>query len=387
MNWKEKALCLFALFLPLEQLLLYVFGIDTELKPYRIFLIFAFTLTFLDKSFIHYKLNFVFKSFLFIFLYGLLVGLLRISASKGEMSYLTNGATHFVIGMIIFYLISNIKNVKMLHRIGSYFISGIIISSLFGIYYYVLGVFDYRLRGGFNNPNHLAITINLITPFLIYKMKYTSKKKINLFIIFFLSTIVLFTGSRTGVLAQSINLLFLVYIMKKKIASILPGILVSMGIFYFYLTPYLNNKTSLLNRFESSNYKTGSGRFDIIDAAINLGVDTYFSGVGIGQYRFYHLDYVSANAYQTVLNYTLTTHNHYLDLLVNYSLLSLLIYFLILIIIKNNLNKIVIKDYRKIALLFFIIFIITSASQEMFIFPIFWVSVSLLTVKINQKLE
>jgi hypothetical protein len=56
---KEKLLCLFALFLPLDQMLFYVFGIQSELKPYRVFLILALILTFLDKSFLKNKNKFL----------------------------------------------------------------------------------------------------------------------------------------------------------------------------------------------------------------------------------------------------------------------------------------------------------------------------------------
>ena len=129
---KEKALCLFAFFLPLEQILTIVFGIDTELKPYRVFLILSFIATLLNKNFKNYKANSVIKLLLFIFIYGLVIGLLRIGVGKGELSYLTNGALHFLLGLMIVYLISNISSYKLLYKIGKYLIIGILISSIYG---------------------------------------------------------------------------------------------------------------------------------------------------------------------------------------------------------------------------------------------------------------
>lgn len=373
MNLKEKSLCLFALFLPLGQILFHAFGIDTELKPYRVFLILAFTLTFLDKSFIHYKLNFIFKSFLFIFIYGLNIGFIRIGMGNGEFAYLTNGATHFLIGLIIFYLFSNISNNKLLNKIGNYFIIGILISSMFGLYNYFLGANQfYRLQGLFKNPNHLAFAINFITPFLFFKLKNENRKFLNFILIIFFTTIVILTGSRTGLLIQVLSLFFLVIIFTKNIFNIIFAVFTGIISLYFIVLPIIGINENILNRFEKSNYETGSGRWDIIDAAMNLGIDTYFTGVGIGQYRFYHLDYISSTAYQTVLDFKLTTHNHFLDLLINYGFISFSIYIIILIIFFRTIYRNRAKDTYKYALVILYILIISSLSQEMLIFPLFW---------------
>ncbi|MDB4324990.1 O-antigen ligase family protein [Flavobacteriaceae bacterium] len=384
---KEKLLCLFALFLPLELILFYTFGIDTQFKPYRVFLILAFILTFIDKSIIHYKSNFIFKYILFIFTYGFSIAIIRIAFGEGELDYLTNGTTHFLIGLMIFYLFSNITSTKLLYKLGVYFLIGIFISSMFGLYNYFLGANQFfRLQGLFKNPNHLAFAVNFIMPFLFFKLENENRKFLNFILIIFFTVIVFLTGSRTGLLIQLFSLFFLIIIFLKKNLNFIFIVFIGIISVDFVVSNLLEINLNLLNRFNESSYETGSGRWDIIDAAMNLGVDTFFTGVGIGQYRFYHLDYISSTAYQTVLDFKLSTHNHFLDLLINYGFISFLLYVIIIItFFKTFFKKRGIQFYKYLLLILFIL-IVSSLSQEMFVFPLFWLMLALLTIPIlNEK--
>jgi oligosaccharide repeat unit polymerase len=381
MNLKEKALCLFALFLPLEQLLSYVFGIETEFKPYRVFLILAFAATLLNKNFKKYKANSVIKLLLFIFIYGLVIGLLRIGMGKGELPYLTNGASHFLLGLMIVYLISNISSYKLLNKIGKYLIIGILISSIYGFYHYFSGDYRFiRLRGFFNNPNHLAFAINFITPLLFFKLRNENRKIIYFTLIIFFTLIVILTGSRTGLLIQVCSILLLFTLFNNNISNFMRAIFTGFIAFYFVLLPIININNNIFSRFDKSSYETASGRIDITDAALKLGADTYFTGVGIGQYKYYHLDYISSTAYHTVLDYKLSTHSHFLDLLVNFGFISFLFFIIILIIFFRAIYRKRAKDTYKYALIILFILITSSLSQEMFIFPLFWIILGSLNI-------
>jgi len=376
---KEKLLCLFALFLPLEQILFYLFDIDTILKPYRFFLVLALIFTFLDKSFLKNKLNNVFKSFFFIFTYGFLMGFFRIALGKGSLDYLTNGSIHFLLGLIIIYLLSNITNKKLLYKIFNYFIIGLLISSIYGLFIFIFSPGQtYRLKGFFNNPNHIAFTINFISPFLIYNIK--NKKNILYIISFlFLTMIVVLSGSRTGMLIQILIFIYSIIIFSRNIFNIIKTIFITFISYYFILTPILGLNNRFLDRYEFDNLKEGAGRWDIIDAAMSLGFDTFFMGVGIGQYRFYHLDYLSSNAYSTVLDFELSTHNHFLDLLINFGFISFFIFSFFLIKVFSFLFKNRKKEFSKFGLMILCILILSSFSQEMLIFPAFWIVISLLS--------
>ncbi len=78
-------------------------------------------MTFLDKSILKPKILYELKWLCFIFIYAIIMGLIRISVNEGELSCLTNGPTHFFIGLISFYMFSNIKDPKLLNKILNYF--------------------------------------------------------------------------------------------------------------------------------------------------------------------------------------------------------------------------------------------------------------------------
>lgn len=376
---KERLLCWFAFFIPLEQILYYTIGIDTELKPYRVFLLLIFFIIIVQKKKSNYKLFFEFNALSLVFLYGLVLGLIRIGLGYGEFTYLINGASHYIIGLITFYIFSNIWNRKLYSKIGKFFIVGLLITSIYGAYIYFFNSSSYfRLRGFFNNPNHLAIVINLITPLLIYNYIKGIDRIKNFFLILFFSIIVFFTGSRTGVLLQSVSILYLIAFQKNIISNLLIYAVGGILTFLFVVDPLLSKNDNFLDRYDESNYATAGGRFDIINSVKNLAIDNYFSGVGIQQYRFYHRKYAKFSEIEALLEFDLGTHNHYLDLFVNFGLLSFIIYIFILFRIGKSINKIKLKEDRKVIQLFFLIFLIACASQEMFMWPIFWICLSFL---------
>ena len=224
-----------------------------------------------------------------IFIYGLVIGLLRIGIGKGDLSYLTNGSLHFILGLITVYLFSNISSYNLSYKIGNYLLIGILISSIFGFYHYFSGDYQFsRIRGFFNNPNHLAFAINFITPFIIFKIKNKNRKIINVTLIVFFTLIVILTGSRSGLIIQVCSLFLFLILFNNKISNLIRAIFAGVIAFYFILFPLININSDIFYRFEKSSYETASGRFDISDAALKLGTDTYFTGVGIGQYRYYH---------------------------------------------------------------------------------------------------
>jgi len=370
----------FIFFIPLEQFLNYVFGYYTELKIYRLLL---FTTVFL-LSFTAFKLKrlnkppFGLKSFIFILLYGLCAALMRISNGNGLLSYLENSLQHFIIGLCIFYVLSTIRDHKHLLAIGKYFVLATLISSLYGINSYIL-MPQFRLHGFFHNPNHLAFAINILSPYLVYRF-INKSNIISLLLIVFFSITVFFTGSRTGLMVQALNILLLLFLTFKTYKQIaLPILLVFIAGTYIYISSrgsVLVENKGLTSRFESDNMQNASGRWDIADAAIRLGIDTKFTGVGIGQYKFYHLKYVSSNAYSTVTKYDLGTHNHFLDLLVNFGIIPFILYILFLVGVIRKIFRIS-SHLRPFLLCSFFGVSLISLSQEVFTLPVFWMYIGL----------
>ena len=328
---KEKLIYLFAFFMPLEQIVYQFTGIENELKPYRVFILLAVIIHVFQ--FVTSKKKFLLetKILLSILTYGFLIGFINIGVKEGNMSYLVNGSTHFFIGLLIFFIITSIKNKNVLNLLIKYFIAGLIVSYIYGFYSFAFSVSNLRFSGFFKNPNHLAFAINFITPVLFYQLIIKKNVKIASFLLLFFSLVVVLTGSRTGLLLQIINLFLFVLFIRLNIFKLslifLGGILT-----YFYIfQSILIQNNHFMNRFETENIQTGSGRLDILKGAFDLGLDTNFMGVGIQQYRFYHVKYLPLNPYGTMADFDLGTHNHYIDLLVNFGFVSLLLYLFILI--------------------------------------------------------
>lgn len=372
--FKHKFYYIFVLFIPLEQLLNVVFGFYTEFKIYRVLLfvlVLYLSLSNLSlKKIVKPPLGFM--TFICILIYGVIVGLIRISHGAGSMDYFVNSLQHYVIGLSIFYVMANIKNAQHLERVAKYFVIGTIISAAYGLYQFGIES-NYRLNGLFTNPNHLAFAINILSPYLVFN--YVNKRtKYHLFLFVLFSSIVFFTGSRTGLIVQLVNIILLLLMLgrSKGVALRMVLVLSTTAVLYVsYIAPMISQNQRLTGRYEVENVQNASGRFDIAEAVIKLANDTYYTGVGMGQYRYYHKNYISSTAYATVTKHDLGTHNHFLDLLVNFGGVSLIIYTILLVgILKKILN--VHHTIRPYLLCSIIGISIISLSQEVFTLPLFW---------------
>lgn len=369
---------LFVLFLPLEQLLYYSIGVDTILKPYRVFIIFYVVIIFFKRK--SPKINKYFLSFSVIFLYGLFIAIFRLILGDGNLTYLINGSIHFMFGLIILYSYNHFIQYGKVKELVPYFLIGVFLSTTFGYYdFFSSGLF--RLRGFFNNPNHLAFAINFASLIPTRKLIKSNSTIIDVLLLFFFTVTIILAGSRTGLFIHLILLLYLLlYLPKiKKLTFILVVFIISV----FVPKPDIG-ELNVLNRYKKENYKDASGRNDIRKAALKLGKDTYFLGVGIQQYRFYHLSYLDNDSYSILSDYELSTHNHFLDLLVNFGFLSFIIFIIIL-------SKVIIKLWklnrysRSFTLLVFIMFLLVCSSQEMFMFPLFWLILAIAQGPLNSQ--
>lgn len=371
MHFSESFLFkLFVLFLPLEQLLYYTIGVDTILKPYRVFIILYVVIIFFKRK--SPKINKYFLSFSVVFLYGLFIALFRLILGDGNLTYLINGSIHFMFGLIIFYSYNNFIQYGKVKELVPYFLIGVFLSTTFGYYdFFSSGLF--RLRGFFNNPNHLAFALNFASLIPVSKLIKSKSRIIDVLLLVFFSVTIVLSGSRTGLFIHFILILYLILYLPiiKKIIFFLMILITSV----FISKPDVGD-LNVLNRYKKENYKDGSGRNDIRKAALKLGKDSYFLGVGIQQYRFYHLSYLENASSSPLSDYELGTHNHFLDLLVNFGFFSFGLFFIILFKVTIKLLKLNRHD-RSFALLVLFLLMVVCMSQEMFVFPLFWLLIAI----------
>lgn len=363
---------LFLFFLPLEQILNYLLGLDTLMKPYRIFLIVYLIL--ISRT-AYQSINKHIVLFGCILTYGLIMASLNLAFGSGNSNYLINGLIHFVFGLMIMMSLPSALDKSNAFTLFNIYILGVVVSIVFG-YYDFFRSETFRMRGFFNNPNHLAFYINFASLGLVYKILRKNRAGMNIIIFLFFSVTIIFTGSRTGMLLQAIIILYVLYNLPIKVSML---ILSTLGLIVVYnISKFELVDLNVLNRYDIENLKSASGRNDIRDAAIRLGIDTFFLGVGIQQYRYYHLSYLKDNSYSILSDFELGTHNHFLDLLVNFGVpgLAMFLFFMVKIILFSfQLSGLGRSFYR----LTVAVVVLASMSQDMFIFPLFWLLIGLLS--------
>ena len=362
---------LFLFFLPLEQILYYLLGLDTLMKPYRIFLIVYFLIS---KNAYH-SINKHIVLFGCILTYGLVMASLNLAFGSGNPNYLISGLIHFVFGLMIMMSLPSALVKSNVFTLYNFFLLGVVVSIVFG-YYDFFGSETFRMRGFFNNPNHLAFYINFASLGVVYKILKKNRVGMNIIIFLFFSVTIIFTGSRTGMLLQVIIFLYLLCKLPIRVSML---ILSTLGLIVIYnISKFELVDLDVLNRYDIENLKSASGRNDIRDAAIRLGIDTFFLGVGIQQYRYYHLSYLEDNSYSILSDFELGTHNHYLDLLINFGVpgLAMFLFFMVKIILFSFQLSGLGRSFYQFTVA---VMVLASLSQDMFIFPLFWLSIGLLS--------
>tara|TARA_B100001057_G_C22867481_1_gene957220 strand:+ start:5172 stop:6359 length:1188 start_codon:yes stop_codon:yes gene_type:complete len=179
-------------------------------------------------------------------------------------------------------------------------------------------------EGGIN-PNVLAFYCNISIAFLIYKYRLINKKHVKLGILCLIGTFVLFivfvTLSRKGLIGILIMFLFFLLSGKKlNLRFKILSILISSTIIFFLMQnfelPVLNRFISTINLFEGSKNigQSDHERSFLILESISFWKESPIFGNGIKHFEN-----------NSVLG--LYTHTNYMELLVNYGLVGLLLFY------------------------------------------------------------
>lgn len=109
-------------------------------------------------------------------------------------------------------------------------------------------------------------------------------------------------------------------------------------------------------RLSTEEITEGSGRRDIWPAAIRVAEDSFFLGVGLGQYLNYHGQYVrqATRLYSpTILDHELGTHSEYINLLTGTGILGVGAYILWFTSIAGRFLRLTLKEHPADPLLTF----------------------------------
>ncbi|MFK7935338.1 MAG: O-antigen ligase family protein, partial [Saprospiraceae bacterium] len=270
------------------------FGIETILKPFRVFSLAAIGL-FLVKTLyggwrpLHFKADLPLYG---IFLYGVLISLWRMPQPFFSERLFESDLQQILIHLATFFVIKNMDLSRAQYiRIFWFLTIGILCNCLY-LYnsFFFFGMAS-RQGGLMDNPNYVALSIVFAIAFLLYRITENTNRKrqfIYAGLLLFLLFIFPVTGSRTGlILLFAISALTFVFVSwRTKIITLLTA-----AVFAFILT----NQGSIQLQFGAvqvlSNRvtsKMASGeqdvRFPIWRGALRAGEEVWFSGVGIGQF-------------------------------------------------------------------------------------------------------
>ncbi|WP_187426732.1 O-antigen ligase family protein [Geothermobacter ehrlichii] len=329
------------------------------------------------------------KIFCIVFMYGTLASFVFIIFGKGRLDYALNSIVLIVFGFFIYIVMDNlrvtpelIKKLLLAYSVGT--ISSIIIFLLFDSKIYIP-----RFSGLYRNPNNLglACAISIITIFH-YLVRGGSRLLIK--ILLMPSVVLLFyalfaSGSRSAMLALLIAFLC---ILRKHINCKKIILLATLVLLTIWSMPYLDTIIAtdfdyIIGRYSQEALNSGSGRTDIWKNAVEVTLDHYFLGIGVGQYRAIHSLYIhksKSEVYETILNHDLGTHSDFLDLLANYGVICLILYILFL---GNNYKRLVdIVNNNKdgvLLLSIFVCIVFFGCFRESFSSPDYWFLLALTT--------
>ena len=196
----------------------------------------------------------------------------------------------FLFGLIVFLTVkskADIKNILL-----SFSLSGILVSVV-SLFYRFFGslTYDGRLKGFFLSPNHLAMYLCpclLITGYFFLIEKRKKWKIAWLLGLIMISSAIYFTYSYGAWLGIIFCLwLWMMFFLKGK-ARIL-GIIGLIAVI-FILTVFQLDSQKFKNLIESPRSPLQS-RIMLWQAALRIGTDNFFLGIGPGMFQKYYLDY------------------------------------------------------------------------------------------------
>lgn len=304
---------------------------------------------FLIRSFFYYKKSFISqkKIYLSISLFILINAISFIFTRNVDISYFLK------VLLLILFILGSIRidwTTNSIKLLG--YMSGIVLILIF-VHWYKLDFPNYRFESIYNNPNYLGILLFCMLYFKIISLIHSNSvyEKIY-FLILILSNVTLIynTNSRSVMLAILIMLLaLLALIFSKKIAKYLFHIIIVSNI--LILLFYVNLQNTSLGNFlnnivlEVTGKSLFSGRVEIWRQLFVKFYENPIFGYGLGVRA---MDIIPIN---------LTSHNQYLQILIEYGIIGFIIFIFLLYSIWKLLLKNIGSSVAKCSAAFFIAFL------------------------------
>lgn len=401
-------LCLYALLIPFELALEILLGIKTIFKPYRmvcLVLIGLFGIKQITASKYYPSPDFKNDLLLYGLLgYGFFASFISMIVAEFSLSKFYNEVFQTGLYVSIFIIIKSTPlSEKKLRRLIHYLMAGICLNAAYVVYNYHwlrnLG----RQSGFFDNPNYLALSIIIaIAGILLFLRELPRRSKfLSLVSLPILVSAFSIAGSRAGLFVIA-AILLLVMVFQTRLTKIL--IAGSFVIFTTYVlstnqqfrTGLVSSESVLASRLTDRDL-ADDPRFPIWRGVIRASQQTYFIGLGLGQFeaRFpeFYREENNLLIYE-VLNYGyhLSPHSDYMAVLITYGIIGLLLfliyYFLSLLrLFKRLLTSKGNTAYTlyQIQLVGLITVVLFGLAAENFVSGLFWIILTLSTKSFEEE--
>ncbi len=349
-----RLLQLYAILVPFETLWWDLYRVNTILKPYRIVGIAVIFLSILraiagSKPL---RVDFYDKGFLFLLLWGVFTAVFWFFVKgDGNMDWMINDAILILFGYFIY--LSTKRELDTFHtaeRLLTAYIVGIMASIVLRVMFFE-PLTTGRFASFYANPNGLGVALAASFVVILSRMLFKRDLSIRSYLIrgsllLGIGVVVFFTGSKgaaVGLIAGVVALFLPLARRGGKVtfvlraAAVAPFVIIMIGVISAAYNTY--DDSEAVRRYKLATGSTDS-RMDIWESAMNVAADHYFMGIGVAQYRWYHVAYVhqlDVLRSPKVAERDLVTHSEYVNLITEYGLPVVLVYIFMLVNLYRRL--------------------------------------------------
>lgn len=394
-------LCLYALLVPFELILEMLVGIRTIFKPYRIVCLLLIGLFGIKQLLPRtYQKNVDLKEDILLYAllgYGILASFISMIVAEFSLSKFYNEIFQTGLYVSIFVIVKRTPlSQKNLHLLIKYLLVGISLNALYVCYnYYWLRNLG-RQSGFFDNPNYLSLSIIFaIAAILIYLRQQRFRGQVLLLaVIPMLMAAFTIAGSRAGLFVIVAVLTLVLFFQNWLTKVVVAGAFLLFATYVFSTSDQFSRSSasqSVLASRINNREIADDPRFPIWRGVIRASEQTYFVGLGLGQFeaRFpeFYREENNILIYE-ILNYGyhLSPHSDYMAVLITYGIIGLLLflifYFLsFLRLFKRLLNS---KDdsvftLYQIQLAGLLTVVLFGLAAENFVSGLYWIILTLST--------
>ncbi|MEL6971369.1 MAG: O-antigen ligase family protein [Bacteroidota bacterium] len=399
-----QILCLYAFVVPFELVLEIFFGIDTIFKPYRVVclvLIGLYGIRVIRDGGLKLSRDFKEDSYLYlVFVYGILISFYNMIVAEFSLGKFYNEVFQTGLYFSVFVIVKSLPMTREeLQKLQQFLFLGLVVNGLYVFLSRYVFLTLGRQSGFFDNPNYLSLGMIYALGYIAVNLergKYY-EKLLHLFLIVVCGMTFLIAGSRTGAIVMAAVVLLILSF--QSLRSILIGVamLAVLSPFFFLGSDSSGSRTNTIleERLQDRDI-TDDPRFPIWEGVIRASQQTYFIGLGLGQFeaRFpeFYREENNLLIYEILsFGYHLSPHSDYMAVLITYGIIGLVFFLMFLFYsVRKILRQLWTNTDRyiyRLQLLGIVTIIIFGVAAENFVSGLYWMILTLSTKSIYEATD